>query len=462
MPTRSDIPASTRPVAAAFGAILMLWIAPRRTAARCRQTPLWAAWLAHLLAVAVALAIAFVGIVFMDAAISARSRTLVSQVAWDLLCQTLLDVWVGAVDVRGNLIQIGIFLASIEVAFVFVAFLLIPLSARDEPLRQTCRRAVRTTWLWTGTAIPFLIVLMPVLFELELQAVGWRRMTPWHAVLAQRQAWSDARPWYVRHEDDAMALAIGVLGCWALGVLLRAATTGQAETSPSQPPICEVCGYNLSHTPPDSRCPECGTPVCESVQPGLRQPNDWEQGRGLRPIGALLRCGLAAAFRPDRFFRTMQTRRGLGRARTFFVIHLGLTALVVPISAVAEAIHDGRHWADVNDVGPYTLVLVLFTCVWLLSAASVVGFVCRLLWKENAMPGVAKVFCYLTGLYVLLAIVCGLCVTPAMHLLWVLTSYRRFLAVYAIAAWAVLSGLCLLVCLAACLVAVRRIRYANS
>ena len=430
----------------------MLWIAPRRTAMRCRQTPLWAAWLAHLLAVAVALAIAFVGIVFMDAALSARNRTLVSQVAWDLLHQTLLDVWVGAVDVRANLIQIGILLASIEVAFVFVAFLLIPLSARDEPLRQTCRRAVRTTWLWTGTAIPFLIVLMPVLFELEFQTAGWRRMAVWHGDQAQFQAWLDARPWHIRHEDDAMAVAIGLLGCWALGVLLRAATTGQEETAPSRPPICEVCGYNLSHHSPDSRCPECGTPVCESVQPGLRQPNDWEQGQGLQPIGALLRCGLAAAFRPDRFFRTMQTRRGLGRARTFFVIHLGLIALVPPMSAVAEAIHDGRHWADVNDVGPYTLVLVLFTCVWLLSAASIVGFVCRLLWKENVMSGVAKVFCYLSGPYFLLILVWRLCIALTMPLRWP----------DVVLVWAAVCGLLLLGHLAVCLVAVRRVRYANS
>ncbi len=429
---------------------------------RCRQTPLWAAWLAHLLAFGVALAITFIGVAFMDAALSARSRTLISQVAWDLLCQTLWEFWVGTVNVRAGLIQIGIFLASIEAAFVLVAFLLIPLSARDEPLRQTCRRALRTTWLWTGTAIPFLIVLMPVLFELEFQATAWNRRTPWNANLAQRQMWLDARPWHIRHEDDVMALAIGILSCWALGVLLRAATAGPEETSPSRPPICEVCGYNLSHTPSDSRCPECGTPVCDSVQPGLRQPNDWEQGRGLRPISALLRYSLAAAFRPRRFFRTMQTRRGLDRARTFLVIHLGLTALVVPVSAIAEAILDGRHWTDVNDVGPHTLLLVLLTCVWILSAASVVGFACRLLWKQNVMPGVAKVFCYLAGLYVFLALVCGLCVAPAMGLFWVLAFTRRGLAPYAIAAWAVLSGLCLLLYLVLCLVGVRRIRYANS
>ena len=43
--------------------------------------------------------------------------------------------------------------------------------------------------------------------------------------------------------------------------------------------LCERCGYVLNGLPADGRCPECGTPLDESVN-YRRHPPAWERARG--------------------------------------------------------------------------------------------------------------------------------------------------------------------------------------
>ncbi|HVZ94497.1 MAG TPA: hypothetical protein VG797_08300 [Phycisphaerales bacterium] len=51
--------------------------------------------------------------------------------------------------------------------------------------------------------------------------------------------------------------------------------------SPPPPFLCEHCGYDLSATVHDARCPECGTPVAESL-PGARPGMPIQQRFSLR------------------------------------------------------------------------------------------------------------------------------------------------------------------------------------
>ena len=120
-----------------------------------------------------------------------------------------------------------------------------------------------------------------------------------------------------------------------LVVLLRAVAAGARIELAEDDPICETCGYNLSHTPTDSRCPECGEQAALSRPPGIRRPPAWEQpGRWLR-VRDYVRCSAAALFRPGRFFRTMPTQAGHGRARTAVILNLILASLILTGSMMA-------------------------------------------------------------------------------------------------------------------------------
>ncbi|MCO6436886.1 MAG: hypothetical protein J5J06_07350 [Phycisphaerae bacterium] len=67
---------------------------------------------------------------------------------------------------------------------------------------------------------------------------------------------------------------------YLLGVMFRGALPPRDDQD--EPPLCEGCGYDLTHKPSDGRCPECGMRVEESLTPGLRRPGSaWQRNKGL-------------------------------------------------------------------------------------------------------------------------------------------------------------------------------------
>jgi len=467
MPTHSDIPPSTRPVAAAFVAIVTLWLTPRRTAARCQHTPLWAAWLAHLLAALIAVGVVVGGLAIMGARLGTPGARVAGS-GVETIMEPLAAMWRASPLSRRWIVLMLAGLLRLEIVFAGAAIAVVSWSAQDEPLRQTCRHALRTTWLWTGSFIPFLVLLFAALIPLQHCVREWfATLTSLGQRLGVRDFhfWWEARPWLAAHYELVVAVVVTVLTLWILFVLLRAAATPRESPPRDRPPVCETCGYDLSHTAADSRCPECGVPVDESIGAGIRQPNAWERPEGLPRLGALVRCGLAAAVRPGRFFRGMQTRRGLPRARAFMIFHFALVMLVCPALGSWVTWWDG--WPETLPSTVDCLFWGLFTLWWALSAASLVGIGCQLWWKQNVMPGVLKVFCYTNGLLVLLAIVCGVACGPMTTLIrTALTERWRIgradaVSVIILAAVAFIV-LCLLIHLYVALKGVRQIRHANS
>jgi len=467
MPTRSDILPSKRPVAAAFGAIVMLWLTPRRTATRCQHTPLWAAWLAHLLAALIAVVVVVGGLAIMGARLGTPGARVAGS-AVDAIMQPLATIWAEPLLSRRWFVLMLADLLRLETVFLGAAIILVSWSAQDEPLRQTWRHALRTAWLWTGSFIPFLVLLFAVLIPLRHCVREWFKTVYF---LGQRLGlrdyyfWWDTKTWLAANDEWVIAVSVTALVLWILFVLLRAGATPRESTPPDRTPVCETCGYDLSHTPADSRCPECGVPVDESIGAGVRQPTAWERPEGLPRLGALVRCGLAAAIRPSRFFRRMQTRRGLPRARAFMVVHFALIMLLCPALGSWVTWWDG--WPDILPSTADCLFWGLFTLWWTLSAASLVGIGGRLFWRQNIMPGVLKVFCYLNGLLILLAFVCGVASGPMTTLIRTASMERwrvgRADAVSVIT-WAAVAFvvLCLVIHLYVALKGVRQVRYANS
>jgi hypothetical protein len=129
--------------------------------------------------------------------------------------------------------------------------------------------------------------------------------------------------------------------------------------------LCEQCGYTLNTLPADSRCPECGTPVADSIGTH-RTPTRWDTPGGLF---AFLQTSLLVIFRTKHFFTHLAVHPFQDRARKFALIHRLLTALFL---GLAGAFHAGwllgeRRWAEYD---LYLLVgfpVFAYLLLWLLT-----------------------------------------------------------------------------------------------
>ena len=87
--------------------------------------------------------------------------------------------------------------------------------------------------------------------------------------------------------------------------------------------LCEGCGYVLNGLPADSRCPECGKPIDESVGHERIAPS-WEQSP--RKSSGFLRTTLDVIFAPTQFYRTLAVRGSVDHARRFARVHWWIAA----------------------------------------------------------------------------------------------------------------------------------------
>jgi hypothetical protein len=115
------------------------------------------------------------------------------------------------------------------------------------------------------------------------------------------------------------------------------------------PPVCERCGYDLTHRPADGRCPECGFDIAKSLTPQC--PRAGGRGAHDRSASAWAAATGQIVFRPGRFYKRLALRGGAAREHafarwTYRAIALGamawVTCLIVYSSVLFGAPRDFR------------------------------------------------------------------------------------------------------------------------
>lgn len=197
-----------------------------------------------------------------------------------------------------------------------------------------------------------------------------------------------------------MAVALSV---WFLWALFRAAGVPRKGSASARPPTCEYCGYNLTDTAIESRCPECGVPAVMSLGPDVRRGTAYDRA----PKGGfsvMQGCWLDAIFRPKTIGRQIQLIQPSRRYRRC------LTAIAVPAfvvcavgSLVAFFVAE-RGRVDASEMVELLLVMPLVgVCipagVFLLAmlVTSVVGMTLSIREKRNLLPAAVQMQCHLGG-----------------------------------------------------------------
>ncbi len=118
--------------------------------------------------------------------------------------------------------------------------------------------------------------------------------------------------------------------------------------------LCERCGYPLTGLPEEARCPECGTPIFDSL-PVRRSGSPWQAGPSARAwlagAGAMLRHPVA----------TWAAVRATDDTATF-----GLLILNITLAAVGATVW--LHW-----VLPALVLLLLPFAIFLLTLIEYAG-----------------------------------------------------------------------------------------
>lgn len=242
-------------------------------------------------------------------------------------------------------VAIGWLLA--EIGMVVLAAVLMPYITIGERTRYLFARAVRLV-LWSSTLLALLGLgvlaiglFMPASPRPNSATIFWPVTQP----LSPGDIFS----------IPSVVLATSFLGIWALWLFIRggARYTGPAEGPAWQPqkPQCESCGYRLTGLSVESSCPECGSPVAESL-PGRRRLSAFAAAPGLLARLRALPSTATVACLDRSFYQSLKTHGQIALARQFAIcmctIAGGIMALSWLISAdlwIRDWLYDWTGWS---------------------------------------------------------------------------------------------------------------------
>ncbi len=383
-----------------WAALIMAWIRPATLARRTNHVPLWKAYFVHLTAV-------FLGTLLVGCLI-AWSKA--DKLPWDVTAITLV-----LVDLAHHIVReyrnwpqdfylwvFGTFLV-IEGSALLTAFLAAGWAAADEPFRRSLAAGIRRTWLSTSLLLPAILFVGSTGNTLNYLSNDWQRSsrtqwpmppqpppdlqtgTPewdayqqqmvdynraWQAVLREYER---AMPWYLRHAQTLIGMAFALALAWSIWTWLRGAAADRGLPPRDHPPLCEWCGYNLTHAPADGRCSECGRPVEESLGPGVRTGAPWGHRAVVGRWAAWRQCAWEAMIRPATFGRRL-------RLRTRVTAHGWYCATCIPLFMTCAWVGWFGFYVAIEKRSPFAAdnqeVLGVFSMAAVFTTAFLVAVLC--------------------------------------------------------------------------------------
>lgn len=334
---------------------------------------------------------------------------------------------------------------SIELGYLVLAALLMPWGAADERLRSSWSHALRITWLHTSHALPTVLLVGGLSALYEEAARTDRRMRPypsypsWIAaptppagaapdskawreysakmeeykqktqrIQAEWQAayenWRRNRPLLLKYGEGIITAIGTACAFWVLWAMHRAVSVRRSTPAIRRPPTCEFCGYNLIATPFESRCPECGQRVVDSLGPEVRAGTPWNHRQQVGRLKAWWRTGLDAICQPSRQGRRIQVLAFGHDHSRFLAVHLPAIFILGAAGIISCFLfewlnHVGAFFqADILMVlAPVFGGMAVLTVLAIAGlTACVVGLAFSLRNGRNLLPASVQAACYLS------------------------------------------------------------------
>ena len=190
-------------------------------------------------------------------------------------------------------------LALTVAAALLLAWINLPLIHRSGSLSSSFERSARAV-------ASMIAVMLSIVAMVGLAVVTVR--------LGRHFGWWSANTF--PKPENYVAILVGGAACglfWWIGRAVQ--VVAEASNAPELPPVCEGCGYDLTHQPADRLCPECGASVDLSLSMGAKRRGcAWERRKSL---GSALATAKNVLLRPRRFYAELKLRTPLRPARTY-------------------------------------------------------------------------------------------------------------------------------------------------
>lgn len=149
---------------------------------------------------------------------------------------------------------------GIELAVILLGTLVMPYAADGDRAGSIWKRSVKNAYWCTTILVPLMLAHV----ALSLATDWWGSSRSFQKRVIPPEGW-----W-----NDPLTLAAGALAIASFILLLRALIVGAyrcvgehtSRIPVTREPRCDQCGYLLRGLPIDSKCPECGLPVLDSLE----------------------------------------------------------------------------------------------------------------------------------------------------------------------------------------------------
>jgi hypothetical protein len=400
-------------------------------------------------------------------------------------------------DPVGTSLTVGVFLLSVELGLVSLAWLLAGWGAVDEPLFASYRHALRRVWLQSGQAVVVALMIFCAVFAINTSVEAWQDAHEHELAALWEELHTDVdhdefirkwqriedlqwkmEPWYVRLKSVMTFWTMVLSTAWLLWSLLRSVGIRRNPAAAERPPTCETCGYNLTGLSMDGRCPECGTAVADSLGDDHRQGSPWDRRRRIGYLSAWWQCLWNPIVDPYRFARQLRACSETTVHRGYLLINVALTTAAIGLAASAIwAVMTSAYRYDTQRmlwenfcilVAGAGLIGGLFALAFCLFSAGLIALWYRWLQLRSLLAAAFQCASYLSG-YLLLATVLSMATGMAMMVAnqqqWfspISDAYDLPHELLTAAVWFVITMLCLLVYIPLLLRATAGTRYANK